>query len=205
MDGLVMMADVEAGFQHQSNSELADGVAAVVGHVAHGNAPLLGGSQVHHIETSGQYGNHFHIGTFFQGGLGNGGFVHHHDLRVTNALSNEGRFLIGSAVINRYLAQRFQRGPAQVAGILGIAVQYYDFHNSNLLYKIEFHLLKYRWTQGKKCGIMEPINQGGRPCLKPHLPGLHPINPRKKRSPFWNCFQRRRDLCACGTSVPLWD
>lgn len=26
---------------------------AVVGHVAHGNAPLLGGSQVHHIETSG--------------------------------------------------------------------------------------------------------------------------------------------------------
>ena len=142
MDGLVMMADVEAGFQHQSNSELADGVAAVVGHVAHGNAPLLGGSQVHHIETSGQYGNHFHIGTFFQGGLGNGGFVHHHDLRVTNALSNEGRFLIGSAVINRYLAQRFQRGPAQIAGIFRIAVQYYDFHNSNLLYKIEFYLLK---------------------------------------------------------------
>ena len=104
MDGLVMMADVEAGFQHQSNSELADGIAAVVRHVAHGDAPLSGGSQIHHVETSGQYGDHFHIGTFFQGGLGNGGFVHHHDLRVTNALSNEGRFLIGGAVINRYLA-----------------------------------------------------------------------------------------------------
>ena len=65
MDGLVMMADVEAGFQHQSNSELADGIATVVRNVAHGDAPLSGGSQIHHVETSGQYGDHFHIWTFF--------------------------------------------------------------------------------------------------------------------------------------------
>ena len=205
MDGAVMVADVQAGFQHQGDGELADGIAAVVGHVAHGDALFLGIGHVHHVVAGGQHRDELQVGTAVNDLPGHGGLVDDSNLRVTDPA--DGFILIAQAdaVIVCHLTQGFQRGPAQVAGILGIAVQYYDFHNSNLLYKIEFHLLKYRWTQGKKCGIMEPINQGGRPCLKPHLPGLHPINPRKKRSPFWNCFQRRRDLCACGTSVPLWD
>ena len=64
------------------------------------------------------------------------------DLRVTDPA--DALILVGQvdAVVVRHFAQCFQRGPAQIAGILGIAVQYYDFHNNNLLYKIEFHLLK---------------------------------------------------------------
>ena len=132
VDGTIVMADVEAGLQHQGDGELADGIAAVVGHVADGDAFLLGIGNIHHIVSGGQYSDQFQVGALIHGGLGDGGLVQDGHIGVANALGNEIRFLIGSAVIDHQLAQLLQSAPAQVARVFRIAVQHNDFHTISL-------------------------------------------------------------------------
>ena len=128
VDGAVMVADVETGFQHQGDGELADGIAAVVGHVAHGDALFLGIGHVHHVVAGGQHRDELQVGTAVNDLPGHGGLVDDGDLRVTDPA--DGFILIGQAdaVIVCHLTQGFQRSPAQVAGVFHVAVCYNDFH-----------------------------------------------------------------------------
>ena len=135
VNGLVVVADVQAGFKHQGDGELADGVAAVVGHVAHGNALLLGIGDVHHVIAGGKYRDELDVRALVQRRTRDGGLVHHNNLCVTDALGNERGFRVGGAVIDRYIAELLQLAPAQIAGIFRIAVEYNNFHGLvSLLY-----------------------------------------------------------------------
>ena len=142
MDGAVMVADVETGFQHQGDGELADGIAAVVGHVAHGDALFLGIGHVHHVVAGGHHCDELQVGAAVNDLPCHGGLIDDGNLRITDPV--DGFILIGQAdaVIVCHLTQGFQRSPAQVAGVFHVAVCYNDLHNSNLPYKVEFHLLK---------------------------------------------------------------
>ena len=125
VDGAVMVADVQAGLQHQGDGELADGIAAVVGHVAHGDALFLGIGHVHHVVAGGHHRDELQVGTAVNDLPGHGGLVDDGNLRVTDPA--DGFILIGQAdaVIVCHLTQGFQRSPAQVAGVFGVAVKNY--------------------------------------------------------------------------------
>ena len=123
-----MVADVETGFQHQGDGELADGIAAVVGHVAHGDALFLGVNHVHHVVAGGHHCDELQVGAVVNDLPGHGGLVDDSNLRVTD--SADGFILIAQAdtVIVCHLTQGFQRSPAQVAGVFHVAVCYNDLH-----------------------------------------------------------------------------
>ena len=128
VDGPIMVADVQAGLQHQGDGELADGIAAVVGHVAHGDALFLGVSHVHHVVAGGHHCDELQVGAVVNDLPGDLRLVDDGDLRVadpTDALILVSRV---DAVVVRHLAQGFQRGPAQVAGVFHVAVCYNDLH-----------------------------------------------------------------------------
>ena len=128
VDGGVVVADVVAHLQQQGDGKLADRGGAVGGHVGDGDALFGGVDVVHHVVAGGQHGNHFHAGAGVDDLFGDGGLVGKHHLRVPDA--GDGLVLVGEAgaVIDRQLSQLPQLVPAQVAGIFGISVQYYDFH-----------------------------------------------------------------------------
>ena len=128
VDGAVMVADVEAGFQHQGDGELTDGIAAVIGHVAHGDALFLGIGHVHHIVAGGHHRDELQVGAAVNNLSGDLRLVDDGDLRVTDPA--DALILVSrvDAVVVRHLAQGFQRGPAQIAGVFHVAVCYNDFH-----------------------------------------------------------------------------
>lgn len=57
-----------------------------------------------------------------------GRLVDHGDVRILQALCDDGRVDIGRALINRNFAERPERLPAQIAGVFGVAVQNDQFH-----------------------------------------------------------------------------
>ena len=119
-----MMADL----QQQRDGELTDGRRAVGRDVDDGNALFPGAGAVDHVIARRQHGDELDVRAFVHRRARDGRFVHHHDLRVADALSDQRGFGIGRAVVDRQLAEFFQLIPAQIAGILGIAVQNNNFH-----------------------------------------------------------------------------
>ena len=128
MDGSVMMADVMADLQQQRDGELADGSGAVGGDVHHGDPLLTGIVVVHHVVAGSQNGDQLDVGTFVNGFSGDGSLIHNDNLRIADALGNDGSVHIRSTVIDGQLAQLFQFGPAEIAGIFRVSVQNYKFH-----------------------------------------------------------------------------
>ena len=138
VDGLVVVADVVAHLQQQGDGVLSHAGGAVGGHVAHQHALLLGVVVVSHIVAGGQEGDQLHVGAPVDGLLGDGRLVGDDHLGVADALGNDGGLHIGGAVIDRHVAQLLQLLPAQIAGILGVTIQNYDFHSNTSFLKVRW-------------------------------------------------------------------
>lgn len=130
VDRPVMVADVEAGLQQQGDGELADGVAAVVGHVAHGDALLPGVSNVHHVEAGSRHGDHFQVGAAVQDPAGHRGLVDDGDLRAADPADHLVLVVQADPLIEGHVSQGLQGLPAEVAGIFRVAVCHNDVHKA---------------------------------------------------------------------------
>ena len=130
---LVMVADVVADLQQQGDGELADRLGAVHRHVGNGDALFLCVGHVHHVVAGGQHGDEAHGGAGVDGPAGDGGLVGEDHLRVGDAGDDLLLVRQAGAVIHRQLAQLLQLPPAQVPGVLRIAVQNHDLHGLFLL------------------------------------------------------------------------
>ena len=135
VDALVVVADVVADLQQHGNGELAHRSRAVGGHIDNSHPLFPSGGAIHHVIAGGQHCNELHGRALVQRSAGDGGLVQHHHLGVADALGNEGGFGVGRAVIKGHIAQCFQPGPAQVTGVFGVSVQYYDLHRYALLFQ----------------------------------------------------------------------
>ena len=125
------MADVVADLQQQGDGELAHRGGAVGGHIGHRDALLPGVHIVHYVIARGQQADEFHVGAGVDHRLGDGGLVGKDHLRVPDTGDDLPLVGEGSAVIDRQVAQLAQLVPAQVAGVLGVSVQNYDFHGGS--------------------------------------------------------------------------
>lgn len=130
--GPVVMADMVADLEQKRDRELADRRRAVGRDVADGDALFFCIRIVDDIVARGQHRDHFKVRALVYGPLRDRGLVHDHDLRVSDALGDQGRFDVRRAVIDRDLAQRLEPVPAQITGVFRVAVQNNDFHFNNL-------------------------------------------------------------------------
>ena len=133
MDSLVVVADMVAHLQQQSNGVLTHTGGSIGRDVAHQDSLLLGVVVVGHIVAGSQEGNQLQVGALVHGLLGDGGLVGDDHLCVTDPLRDDGVLHIGGPVIDRQFPHRTQLIPAQVARIFCITIQHYDFHCSSLL------------------------------------------------------------------------
>ena len=128
MNRSVMVSNMEAGFQHQGNGKLADGVPAVIGDVAHRDPLFFGAGNVHHVVAGGRHGNQLQVRAALQNPPGHRGLIDDGDLCAVQPADHLILVIQSDPIINSHVPQRLQRRPAQIAGIFRISVQYYNFH-----------------------------------------------------------------------------
>ena len=125
--GAVVMADVQAAFEHERDGELADGITAVVRHIGDRDALLAGIVDVDNVEARGEHRDKAEIRAGVEHGAADGRLVREDDLRIADA-ADDLRVVVGCAIVDRDLAQLFQLRPAQIARVFGVSVQNNDFH-----------------------------------------------------------------------------
>ena len=83
--GAVVMADVQAAFEHERDGELADGITAVVRHIGDRDALLAGIVDVDNVEARGEHRDKAEIQTGVEHGAADGRLVREDDLRIADA------------------------------------------------------------------------------------------------------------------------
>ena len=147
---------------------LGDGGRAVGGDVAHGDAALARGVEVHGVHAGGEQADVAALGELGDHGGAQDGLVGDDDLGVAGAFDDEVR---GRAVVERAVAQRLEFAPVHVAGVDAEGIENDDFH---------VVLPESRWRrisggQLMRTGMPQaPVPDEVQPCVEP-----------SRQRPFW--------------------
>ena len=109
---------------------LGDGARGVAGDVADGDVSLAGGGDVDDVMAGGEDADISQLGQLVDDFPGEAGFVGQDDFG--GGCAGDG-FGGGRAVVDGAGAEGLQVGPAQVAGVVGMAIEKDDLHGSHLL------------------------------------------------------------------------
>ena len=126
--GVAVAANVVAYFQQQRDGELAHGGGAVSGNVGDGNPPLPGRRRVHDVVTGGQDADEAEIRAGLQHGAADRRLVGEDHRRAGDPADDFRLVVQGGPVVDHKGSQFLYGGPAQIAGVLGISIQYHNFH-----------------------------------------------------------------------------
>ena len=123
-----MMSDMGADFHQKADCKLAHDLCAVSRNIDDGDSSLPGCRTVDNVVAGRQHSDQFQLRAGVQSLGGNRGLIDHGDFRVADPLRYDGSICVGSAVVDRHLAESFQSAPGQVSGVLGITIKYYNSH-----------------------------------------------------------------------------
>ena len=138
MDGFRVVSHMVADFEQQSDGKLPDSVGAVGRDIGDTDTFLPGILVIHNVVARGKNRNILHIRAGVKDRFADGAFVGEDHFGVPDAFNNHG-VIVGGAVVDRQVAEGFQRFPAEVAGVFGIAVEDHDFHRAFLLYLLSLY------------------------------------------------------------------
>ncbi|MPM72368.1 hypothetical protein SDC9_119342 [bioreactor metagenome] len=124
---VAVMRHVMADFEQHSDCKLPHRRRAIGRDIANGDSALFCGGSIHNVVACRQHADVLHARACRQRLSRERRLVGQNRVRIFDAGDD---FLLRRAVVHRHLAERFQRAPAQVSGVEGKSIQYYDFHTS---------------------------------------------------------------------------